>query len=246
MQLLDSIVEGALLMPSRKDADALIAAYVRYMATGEEPSGLKGYALAQWVSNLPAIENARARAENGYKGGRPRKRDGNQTGKLNGNQTGKLNGNQTGKLNGNQTPQNRESEQVSSSSSSSYSSKETSQVDSGRNPSREGVQGEGFEPPTLDEARAHFAANSLRGDPDLFWATYEATGWRDGNGNPIASWTAQALRWSRRQVGIDAERAARGEPPASEASWRPAAKLSPEEELRLAEERLAAIEAGGA
>ena len=252
MQLLDSIVEGALLMPSRKDADALIAAYVRYMATGEEPSGLKGYALAQWVSNLPAIENARARSENGSKGGRPRKRDGNQTGnqtgKLNGNQTGKLNGNQTGKLNGNQTdnqtPEIRESEQVSPSSSSSYS--ETSQVDSGRNPSREGVQGEGFEPPTLDEARAHFAANSLRGDPDLFWATYEATGWRDGNGNPIASWTAQALRWSRRQVGIDAERAARGEPPASEATWRPAARLSPEEDLRLAEERLAAIEAGGA
>lgn len=180
MQLLDSIINGALLMPSKKDADALIVAYVRYMATGEEPTGLKGYALAQWVSNLPAIENSRARAENGSKGGRPRK--------LNGNQTGKLNG----KLNQNQTDQKRESEQDSSSSSSSYSSSGT---DWDCNPTGEGVQGEGFFPPTVEDVEAYFAANMLMGDPRLFWAYYDSQGWRKSNGLPISSWTSLALKW---------------------------------------------------
>lgn len=101
--------------------------------------------------------------------------------------------------------------------------------------STEGVQGEGPESPTLDEVREYFAANCLRGDPQLFWATYEATGWVDGNGRPIVSWTAQALRWSRRQVNIDAERAARGEPPAGAAEWRPAPREETEEDLAAAE-----------
>lgn len=192
MQLLDSIVDGALLMPSKKDADALIVAYVRYVKTGEEPAGLKGYALAQWVSNLPAIENARARSENGSKGGRPKKRTEKLTGKLNGNQTEKL----TGKLTDNQTTEIRESEQVSS--SSSYSSSSSSQVDEGCNSTGEGVQGEGFAPPTLEEAKAFFAANLLMGDPEAFWAFYDSQGWRKSNGLPISSWTSAALKW-----GID-------------------------------------------
>ena len=196
MQLLDSIIDGALLMPSKKDGDALIVAYVRYMKTGEEPKGLKGYALAQWVSNFPAIENAKARSENGSKGGRPRKLTENQTG----NQTGKLNG----KLTENQKGKKRESEQVSS--SSSYSSSSSSGMDEGSDPIGVGVQGEGFDPPTLDEARAYFAANGLRGDPDLFWANYDQQGWVSGNGLPITSWTSAALKWSRKQVAIDAEK----------------------------------------
>ena len=215
MQLLDSIVEGALLMPSRKDADALLAAYVRYMATGEEPTGLKGYALAQWVSNLPAIENARARSENGAKGGRPRKPTGNQTEKL----TRKLNGNQTGKLThnqtDNQTSQNRESEQVSS--SSSYSSSSSSQVEKGCNPNGEGVQGEGFAPPSLDEVRAYFETNGLMGDPELFWAFYDSQGWCKSNGLPISSWTSAALKW-----GIDERNREAAKPP--EQRSRPLAK----------------------
>ena len=95
-------------------------------------------------------------------------------------------------------------------------------------------------PPTLEEARSYFAASCLHGDPDLFWSTYEATGWVDGNGRPIVSWTAQALRWSRRQVGIDAERAAKGEPPASSAQWRPAKTVDTPEELAAAEAAFAA------
>ena len=202
MQLLDSIIDGALLMPSKKDADALIVAYVRYVKTGEEPAGLKGYALAQWVSNLPAIENARARSENGSKGGRPKK----LTGKLNGNQTEKLNGKLTENLTDNQTPEIRESEQVSS--SSSYSSSSSSQVESGCSSTGEGVQGEGFAPPTLEEAKAFFAANLLMGDPEAFWAFYDSQGWRKSNGLPISSWTSAALKW-----GIDERNREASKPP---------------------------------
>ena len=82
--------------------------------------------------------------------------------------------------------------------------------------------------PTLDEVRAYFGANCLRGDPDLFWATYDAKGWVDGNGIPIVRWESQALRWSKRQVSMDSERAARGEPTEAEAKWRPAAEEDPQ------------------
>lgn len=67
----------------------------------------------------------------------------------------------------------------------------------------EGVQGE--EPPTLEEVRAYFETNCLRGDPDLFWANYDAKGWVDGNGFAISRWTSQALKWSRMQVERDAK-----------------------------------------
>lgn len=225
MQLLDSIVDGALLMPSKKDADALIVAYVRYVKTGEEPAGLKGYALAQWVSNLPAIENARARSENGSKGGRPKKR----TEKL----TGKLNGKLTENITDNQTTEIRESEQVSS--SSSYSSSSSSQVELGCNSTGEGVQGEGFAPPTLEEAKAFFAANLLMGDPEAFWAFYDSQGWRKSNGLPISSWTSAALKW-----GIDERNREAAKPPSQQSKPYPKADndLDPEEELERFEREM--------
>lgn len=75
---------------------------------------------------------------------------------------------------------------------------------------------EGFEPPTLDEARGYFGANCLSGDPDAFWAYFESQGWVKGNGQPVSNWGALALDWSRRQKRIDADDRARGKPTASE------------------------------
>ena len=71
---------------------------------------------------------------------------------------------------------------------------------------------EGFEPPTLEECRAHFATNCLKGDPDTFWAHYESQGWVKSNGQPVDSLSASALLWSKRQVERDAEAHARGKP----------------------------------
>lgn len=53
MQLLDSIIEGALKLPDR--AEALIAAAVRFMACGEEPEGLGPVADAMWTAIRPVI-----------------------------------------------------------------------------------------------------------------------------------------------------------------------------------------------
>lgn len=83
---------------------------------------------------------------------------------------------------------------------------------------------EGFEPPTLEECRAYFATNCLKGDPDAFWAYFESQGWVKGNGQPVSNWGALALDWSRRQKRIDADDRARGKPTASEveaATFRP-------------------------
>lgn len=55
MQLLDSIIDGALKLPDRADADALIAAVVRFMARGEEPEGLGPVADAMWTAMRPVM-----------------------------------------------------------------------------------------------------------------------------------------------------------------------------------------------
>ena len=101
---------------------------------------------------------------------------------------------------------------------------------------------EGFEPPTLEECRAHFAANCLRGDPDTFWAHYESQGWVKSNGQPVESLSATALLWSKKQVERDAEAHARGKPTDAEiqaATFKPAVQISAGERLRLAEEEAA-------
>lgn len=101
---------------------------------------------------------------------------------------------------------------------------------------------EGFEPPTLEECRAHFATNCLKGDPDTFWAHYESQGWVKSNGQPVDSLSASALLWSKRQVERDAEAHTRGKPTDAEiqaATFKPAVQLSAGERLRLAEEEAA-------
>lgn len=71
---------------------------------------------------------------------------------------------------------------------------------------------EGFEPPTLDECRAYFAANCISGDPDKFWAHYESQGWIRSNGMPVTSLKAAAMLWNGNQKRLDAEAHARGKP----------------------------------
>ena len=73
------------------------------------------------------------------------------------------------------------------------------------------------ETPSAGDVAAYFACNCLKGDPQLFFAHYAAQGWLTGTGLRIADWRAAALKWSRRQVGYDAERRAEGRPTAAEA-----------------------------
>ena len=71
---------------------------------------------------------------------------------------------------------------------------------------------EGFEPPTLAECRAYFAANCISGDPDKFWAHYESQGWIRSSGMPVTSLKAAAMLWNSKQKQLDAEAHARGKP----------------------------------
>ena len=53
MQILDSIIEGALTMPDRSESDALIVAVVRFLATGEVPEGKRGRNLSRHPAIFP-------------------------------------------------------------------------------------------------------------------------------------------------------------------------------------------------
>lgn len=101
------------------------------------------------------------------------------------------------------------------------------------------------QPPSVEEVRAYFAGNLLRGDPEAFFLRYDEVGWVDAQGRPITNWRSTAKRWSRRepefaQARAERSRAARGEPPAGEA-WRPARSASQMLAEIEAEERKGAV-----
>ena len=54
-------------------------------------------------------------------------------------------------------------------------------------------------PPTIEEIRAYFGGNCLKGNPDDFWSNYAAVGWVDGLGRKITDWRAAARKWSGRE-----------------------------------------------
>lgn len=57
----------------------------------------------------------------------------------------------------------------------------------------------GCTPPSLEEVKAYFETNGLRGDPESFFATYDSQGWVKGNGMPVHSWHSLALKWSHEE-----------------------------------------------
>ena len=67
-----------------------------------------------------------------------------------------------------------------------------------------------FDPPSMGDVEAYFAANCLRGDPRQFFDHYAAQGWTLPSGLPVTDVWALARNWSRKQVGFDADRKARG------------------------------------
>ena len=83
-----------------------------------------------------------------------------------------------------------------------------------------------FEPPSAEDVEAYFAANCLRGDARQFFDDYAAQGWTLPSGLPVTDVWALARNWSRKQVGFDADRKARGGQTSQEveraAVWKPA------------------------
>ena len=82
-----------------------------------------------------------------------------------------------------------------------------------------------FEPPSAEDVEAYFAANCLRGDARQFFDHYAAQGWTLPSGLPVTDVWALARNWSRKQVGFDADRKARGGQTSQEveraAVWQP-------------------------
>lgn len=238
MNFYKSVYDLASVFPE-KGRRALLVAMLDYFFEGIEPDSLGARERKAFEAVRGRIDASKTNGNN--RRGKKRSESRNETGNESRNETHNESHNETGNESHNESRNETHNEKLKSMGtdiSLSLSHKNPSGMDSGCNSSWEGVQGEGdaFEPPTLDEVRAYFGANALRGDPEDFFLHFEAQGWVNGNGQAIANWQARALKWSRDQVSRDADRLARGEPAPEQAVWRPAQETDPEEDLRRAEE----------
>ena len=219
MTILDSLVEGALCLGNRRESNELLGMMVRYLVTGEVPEPRTDAQRMAITLIMPVLENSRARAEAGRKGGLSR-----------GSAAGEAESKTVSK-----TESKRASKTVSKPASKPVSKRASEEEEEGEgelgvwiNPSdceNRGGGGAEFVPPALEEVESYFAANCLRGSARKFFDYYEANGWTR-QGFPIAKWEPVARSWSDRERGYDAERKARGGQTSQEveraAVWKPA------------------------
>lgn len=215
MTILDSLVEGALCLGNRRESNELLGMMVRYLVTGEVPEPRTDAQRMAITLIMPVLENSRARAEAGRKGGLSRGSAASEA--------------------ASKTESKSASKKESKSASKTESKRASEEEEEGEeelgvwiNPSdceNEGGGGAEFVPPTLEEVESYFAANCLRGSARKFYDYYEANGWTR-QGFPIAKWEPVARIWSDRERGYDAERKARGGQTSQEversAVWKPA------------------------
>lgn len=201
MTILDSLVEGALCLGNRRESNELLGMMVRYLVTGEVPEPRTDAQRMAITLIMPVLENSRARAEAGRKGGLSRGSAASEA-----------------------------KSKRASKADSKRASEEEGEEELGVwiNPSdceNEGGGGAEFVPPTLEEVESYFAANCLRGSARKFHDYYEANGWTR-QGFSIVKWEPVARSWSDRERGYDAERKARGGQTSQEveraAVWKPA------------------------
>ena len=203
MTRLDSLVEGALCLGNRRESNELLGMMVRYLVTGEAPEPRTDAQRMAITMIMPVLENSRARAEAGRKGGQSK-----------------------GK------PESKRASKTESKPESKHASEEEGEGEEELgvwiNPSdceNEGGGGAEFVPPTIEEVKTYFAVNCLRGSANKFFDYYESNGWTR-QGFPIAKWEPVARIWSDRERGYDAERKARGGQTSQEveraAVWQPA------------------------
>lgn len=57
-----------------------------------------------------------------------------------------------------------------------------------------------FVKPTLEEVEAYIREKSYNVDPEMWYAHYESNGWKIGK-NPMKSWKACLLKWSKNDFG---------------------------------------------
>lgn len=221
MTILDSLVEGALCLGNRRESNELLGMMVRYLVTGEAPEPRTDAQRMAITMIMPVLENSRARAEAGRKGGLSK-----GASEAESKAASKPSSKRANKA---------ESKRASKPESKPSSKRASEEEEEGEeelgvwiNPSdceNEGGGGAEFVPPTLEEVKTYFAVNCLRGSASKFYDYYESNGWTR-QGFPIAKWEPVARIWSDRERGYDAERKARGGQTSQEveraAVWKPA------------------------
>lgn len=223
MTILDSLVEGALCLGNRRESNELLGMMVRYLVTGETPEPRTDAQRMAITMIMPVLENSRARAEAGRKGGLSK-----GASEAESKPASKCASKPTSK------PTSKTASKAASKPTSKRASEEEEEEEEEGelgvwiNPSDCENEGGGcaeFVPPALEEVEAYFAANCLRGSASKFFDYYESNGWTR-QGFPIAKWEPVARIWSDRERGYDAERKARGGQTSQEveraAVWKPA------------------------
>lgn len=219
MTILDSLVEGALCLGNRRESNELLGMMVRYLVTGEVPEPRTDAQRMAITMIMPVLENSRARAEAGRKGGLSR-------GSAASEAESKTESKRASKTE--IKPESKTESKPESKRASEEEEEGEEELGVWINPSgceNEGGGGAGFVPPTLEEVKTYFAVNCLRGSASKFYDYYESNGWTR-QGFPIAKWEPVARIWSDRERGYDAERKARGGQTSQEveraAVWKPA------------------------
>lgn len=219
MTILDSLVEGALCLGNRRESNELLGMMVRYLVTGEVPEPRTDAQRMAITMIMPVLENSRARAEAGRKGGLSR-------GSAASEAESKTESKRASKTES--KPESKTESKPESKRASEEEEEGEEELGVWINPSgceNEGGGGAGFVPPTLEEVKTYFAVNCLRGSASKFYDYYESNGWTR-QGFPIAKWEPVARIWSDRERGYDAERKARGGQTSQEveraAVWKPA------------------------
>lgn len=219
MTILDSLVEGALCLGNRRESNELLGMMVRYLVTGEVPEPRTDAQRMAITMIMPVLENSRARAEAGRKGGQSK-----GASEAESKAASKPSSKRANKA------ESKRASKTESKPESKRASEEEEEEELGVwiNPSdceNEGEGGAEFVPPTLEEVKTYFAVNCLRGSASKFFDYYESNGWTR-QGFPIAKWEPVARIWSDRERGYDAERKARGGQTSQEveraAVWKPA------------------------
>lgn len=147
MTILDSLVEGALCLGNRRESNELLGMMVRYLVTGETPEPRTDAQRMAITMIMPVLENSRARAEAGRKGGLSK-----------------------GK------PESKP-ESKRASEEEGEGEEELGVWINPSDCENEGGGGAEFVPPTLEEVKTYFAVNCLRGSASKFFDYYESNGW---------------------------------------------------------------------
>lgn len=188
MQILDSLVDGPLLLGNRREGDELIGMIVRYLRTGEAPEPRTDSQRAILAAVRPVMETSRSRIVAGSNGGS--KQPSNDASKQPSKTTSKQ-------------PSKPESK-TESKAASKRPSEEEEEEEVGITEKGKGKRAR-FRAPSPADVREYAAAyaeskgialGSIDFDSDHFVDYYESKGWKVGKA-PMKDWKATVRNWLR-------------------------------------------------